>query len=207
VAKRCPAWPKKSDIFGLEITRKANQSPVDVGVIGMTGLLLEGELNPQELKYAETIRVCADALLTIINDILDYSKTESAKLELDLFDFDLIQMVRRHARAARRTRQDQRPRFGRRNRTGHAIQVARGCGAVETDPYQCHWQCPQIHGERSGCRPGFQRRLRFADVKMWFLALWHHGSQRAEKSRSWTLFWNSNKERKKNVSYTAKTTH
>jgi signal transduction histidine kinase len=93
VAKRCPARPKKSDIFGLEITRKANQSPVDVGVIGMTGLLLEGELNPQELKYAETIRVCADALLTIINDILDYSKTESAKLELDLFDFDLIQMV------------------------------------------------------------------------------------------------------------------
>jgi hypothetical protein len=50
-------------------------------------------------------------------------------------------------------------------------------------------------------------RLRFADLKMWFLALWHHGLQRAEKSRSWTKLWNSNKERKKKVGYTAKTTH
>jgi hypothetical protein len=36
-------------------------------------------------------------------------------------------------------------------------------------------------------------RLRFANVKMWFLALWHHGFQRAEKSHSWRQFWNSNK--------------
>ena len=50
-------------------------------------------------------------------------------------------------------------------------------------------------------------RLRFAAVKMWFLELWHHGLQRAEKSRSWAQFWNSNKERKKKVSYTAETTH
>jgi hypothetical protein len=50
-------------------------------------------------------------------------------------------------------------------------------------------------------------RLRFADVKMWFLSLWHHGSQRAGRSRSWTQFWNSNQERKKKVSYTTKTTH
>ena len=48
-------------------------------------------------------------------------------------------------------------------------------------------------------------RLRFAGV--WFLALRHHGSQRAEKTRRWTQFWNSNKERKKKVSYTAKTSH
>jgi hypothetical protein len=46
-------------------------------------------------------------------------------------------------------------------------------------------------------------RLRFVGVKMWFLAFWHHGSQRAEKSRSWIQFWNSNKERRKK----AETTH
>ena len=46
-------------------------------------------------------------------------------------------------------------------------------------------------------------RLRFVNVKMWFLALWHHGLQRAEKSRSWTQFWHSNKERKNKVPATA----
>jgi hypothetical protein len=50
-------------------------------------------------------------------------------------------------------------------------------------------------------------RLSFAGVRIWFLALWHHGLTRPEKSRSWTQFWNSNKQRKKKVSYTAKTTH
>jgi hypothetical protein len=50
-------------------------------------------------------------------------------------------------------------------------------------------------------------RLRFADVRIWFRALWHHGLTRAEKSRNWTPFWNSDKERKKKVSHTAETTH
>jgi nitrogen fixation protein FixH len=49
-------------------------------------------------------------------------------------------------------------------------------------------------------------RLRFAGVKIWFLTSWLHGLTRAEKSRNWTQFWNSNKERKKRVSHTAETT-
>jgi hypothetical protein len=49
--------------------------------------------------------------------------------------------------------------------------------------------------------------LRFVDMKIWFLSLWHHGLQRAKKSRNWTQFWHSNKERRKKVSYTAETTH
>jgi hypothetical protein len=50
-------------------------------------------------------------------------------------------------------------------------------------------------------------RLGFVNVKMWFLALCHHALQRAEKSRSWTQFGHSNKERRKKISYTARTTH
>jgi two-component system sensor histidine kinase/response regulator len=59
------------------------------GVLGMTELVLGTDLSHEQREYLDTIRSSADSLLTIINDILDYSKIEAGKLELESIAFDL----------------------------------------------------------------------------------------------------------------------
>ncbi len=63
------------------------------GVLGMTRLLLETELSPEQLEYAEDIKISAENLLGLIEEILDFSRIEAGKLEIAQEEFSLLEVL------------------------------------------------------------------------------------------------------------------
>ncbi|HLY55665.1 MAG TPA: ATP-binding protein [Stellaceae bacterium] len=78
------------------------------GIIGMNSLLLDTELGSDQREYAEAVAESAESLLAILNDVLDISKLESGRVELEIVEFDLAELIDRTIeivgpRAAERT--------------------------------------------------------------------------------------------------------
>ncbi|HEY9714516.1 MAG TPA: ATP-binding protein, partial [Chroococcales cyanobacterium] len=68
------------------------RTPIN-GVISMSDMLMRTRLNSEQVEISNIIRDSAAALLDIINDILDFSKIEAGKLDLEIVDFDLVNVV------------------------------------------------------------------------------------------------------------------
>lgn len=68
------------------------RTPIN-GVLGMTELLLDTDLDEEQRRFAAIVRESGEALLTVVNDILDISKLEAGKIELEVIDFDLLNTV------------------------------------------------------------------------------------------------------------------
>lgn len=76
------------------------------GVIGLSELLKGTRLDKEQDGYVESIRVCADTLLTLINDILDFSKLEAGKMKISTVPLNLKETIREVVRALRFTHRD-----------------------------------------------------------------------------------------------------
>ena len=119
-------------------------------IIGMSGLLLQTQMDADQRDFAETIRTSGEALLAIINDILDFSKIEAGRIELEAIPFALGRVHRGRHRRRRTFRGRKAPRAGLRDRSESAPRPRRRCRPPAPDRPQPPVERGQVHRSRRG---------------------------------------------------------
>ena len=125
----------------------------------------DGNLTGQQVDFARTIHAAGSDLLQLINDILDLSKVEAGKMDVNPADLQLAALIDYVDATFRPMAEDQGPRLQRRSTRRHAGLPLRGRAAARADPAQPAVQRGQVHlgrrsqaHDRAGRRGGVRRR-------------------------------------------------